>query len=356
MNNNLSNPSWLSAINPTAAALNNFGLMGAAAAAGMDPARVQASLGGLLSSSAFFPGGGGGGGSMPGSNGGNAPSTSNNPNHGSSSSNPGNLLGLGQSSNNNNNNDLSNLLMMGGGNGGVGGGGIPSIAAATMMMNPNSTTLLNGTTNAMSGANAAAGNNLGMVLPVSSLPDMPLPTTMDHSYFTGGGGGGMGLGGVGGGGKFPSPQPLLSGYGAAGNARKTLANNLVVSNSSSASSSSFKMPNGIEPFPEKLHRLLREVEASGRGDIISFVARDAFMIKKPVSPPLTPETQKANISSSFNRMLLSLSANFTFFLGLQDTFFKEIVPLYFRQTRLSSFNISRRYLGHVGMPSLADWM
>ena len=42
---------------------------------------------------------------------------------------------------------------------------------------------------------------------------------------------------------------------------------------------------GIEPFPEKLHRLLLEVEATGRDDIVSFVGEknDAFMIKKPVS-------------------------------------------------------------------------
>jgi hypothetical protein len=58
----------------------------------------------------------------------------------------------------------------------------------------------------------------------------------------------------------------------------------------------------IEPFPEKLHRLLMEVEAAGRADVISFVANGrAFAIHKP------------------------------------DKFFKEIVPLYFRQSRLSSF-------------------
>jgi hypothetical protein len=58
----------------------------------------------------------------------------------------------------------------------------------------------------------------------------------------------------------------------------------------------------IEPFPEKLHRLLMEVEAAGLTDVISFVANGrAFAIHKP------------------------------------DKFFKEIVPLYFRQSRLSSF-------------------
>lgn len=53
---------------------------------------------------------------------------------------------------------------------------------------------------------------------------------------------------------------------------------------------------------EKLHRLLMEVEGAGRSDVISFVASGrAFAIHKP------------------------------------DKFFKEIVPLYFRQSRLSSF-------------------
>ncbi len=58
----------------------------------------------------------------------------------------------------------------------------------------------------------------------------------------------------------------------------------------------------IEPFPEKLHRLLREVEAAGRSDVISFIAGGrAFAIHN------------------------------------SDSFFKDIVPLYFRQSRLSSF-------------------
>jgi hypothetical protein len=58
----------------------------------------------------------------------------------------------------------------------------------------------------------------------------------------------------------------------------------------------------IEPFPEKLHRLLCEVEAMGQSDIISFVANGrAFCIHQP------------------------------------DAFFRDIVPLYFRQSRLSSF-------------------
>jgi len=58
----------------------------------------------------------------------------------------------------------------------------------------------------------------------------------------------------------------------------------------------------IEPFPEKLHRLLREVEAAGRSDVISFIAGGrAFAIHN------------------------------------SDSFFKDIVPLYFRITKLSSF-------------------
>lgn len=55
-------------------------------------------------------------------------------------------------------------------------------------------------------------------------------------------------------------------------------------------------------FQEKLHRLLLEVESAGRADIISFVSGGrAFQVHKP------------------------------------DKFFKDIVPLYFRQSRLSSF-------------------
>ena len=58
----------------------------------------------------------------------------------------------------------------------------------------------------------------------------------------------------------------------------------------------------VEPFPERLHRLLLEVEAAGRSDVISFIAGGrAFAIHKPT------------------------------------VFFKDIVPHYFRQSRLSSF-------------------
>ena len=58
----------------------------------------------------------------------------------------------------------------------------------------------------------------------------------------------------------------------------------------------------IEPFPEKLHRLLSETEAMGQTDIISWVAGGrAFVIRHP------------------------------------QRFFQDVVPLYFRQSRLSSF-------------------
>jgi hypothetical protein len=39
----------------------------------------------------------------------------------------------------------------------------------------------------------------------------------------------------------------------------------------------------IEPFPEKLHRLLYEVEAFRRSEVISFIADDTFRIHDPVS-------------------------------------------------------------------------
>lgn len=67
----------------------------------------------------------------------------------------------------------------------------------------------------------------------------------------------------------------------------------------------------IEPFPEKLHRLLTEAENLKRNDVISWEASGrAFVIHQP------------------------------------DVFFKEIVPLYFRQTRLSSF---KRQLNLYGL-------
>ena len=58
----------------------------------------------------------------------------------------------------------------------------------------------------------------------------------------------------------------------------------------------------VEPFPERLHRLLMETEKAGQHEIISFTDDGkAFEIHKP------------------------------------DRFFKEIVPKYFKQSRLSSF-------------------
>jgi len=71
----------------------------------------------------------------------------------------------------------------------------------------------------------------------------------------------------------------------------------------------------IEPFPEKLMRMLTEVENCGRADVISFINNGTgFAIHKP------------------------------------DTFFKEIVPLYFRHSRLSSF---KRQLNLYGFVSLS---
>ncbi|CAB9505502.1 stress transcription factor B [Seminavis robusta] len=75
-------------------------------------------------------------------------------------------------------------------------------------------------------------------------------------------------------------------------------------------------PGAIEPFPEKLHRMLMEVEASSKGHIISFVDEGrAFAIHKP------------------------------------NQFFKEIVPLYFRQSRLSSF---KRQLNLYGFELISN--
>lgn len=75
-------------------------------------------------------------------------------------------------------------------------------------------------------------------------------------------------------------------------------------------------PGAIEPFPEKLHRMLTEVEISGKAHIISFVDEGrAFAIHKP------------------------------------NQFFKEIVPLYFRQSRLSSF---KRQLNLYGFELISN--
>lgn len=51
-------------------------------------------------------------------------------------------------------------------------------------------------------------------------------------------------------------------------------------------SSYLRVTKGIEIFPEKLHRMLRETEAAGLGDIASFVGTNEFTIDKPVSPLL----------------------------------------------------------------------
>lgn len=63
------------------------------------------------------------------------------------------------------------------------------------------------------------------------------------------------------------------------------------------------------PFPEKLHRLLRDVETLGRSDVISFVADDTFRIHDPV------------------------------------IFFHDVLPQYFRQTKLSSFKRQLKLYG-----------
>lgn len=71
----------------------------------------------------------------------------------------------------------------------------------------------------------------------------------------------------------------------------------------------------IEPFPEKLHRLLMETEKAGMESVISFTDNGkAFEIHKP------------------------------------DRFFKEIVPNYFKQSRLSSF---KRQLNLYGFELIA---
>jgi hypothetical protein len=73
----------------------------------------------------------------------------------------------------------------------------------------------------------------------------------------------------------------------------------------------FLSPGVIEPFPEKLMRLLNECEAAGRTDVVAWIANGrAFAIHKP------------------------------------DKFFKEIVPLYFRQSRLSSFKRQLNLYGY----------
>jgi hypothetical protein len=64
-----------------------------------------------------------------------------------------------------------------------------------------------------------------------------------------------------------------------------------------------------EPFPEKLHRLLRDVEFVGRTDVVSFVADDTFRIHDSLA------------------------------------FFQEVMPQYFRQTKLTSFKRQLKIYG-----------
>lgn len=89
----------------------------------------------------------------------------------------------------------------------------------------------------------------------------------------------------------------------------------------------FMRVGAIEPFPEKLHRMLVEVEQCGRGDVISFInSGRGFAIHKP--------GKHKDAVSSFRRKPCS---NMPVAFHTTDTFFREIVPLYFRHSRLSSF-------------------
>ena len=84
----------------------------------------------------------------------------------------------------------------------------------------------------------------------------------------------------------------------------------------------------IEPFPEKLHRLLMEVENCGRDDVISFVnGGRGFAIHKPGKC-----SGRLSCKVSAGALLLTNDC-----FHVSDTFFNEIVPLYFRHSRLSSF-------------------
>jgi hypothetical protein len=71
-----------------------------------------------------------------------------------------------------------------------------------------------------------------------------------------------------------------------------------------------KKKGAVEPFPKKLHRLLLEAEAAGRSDVISFVADGrAFAIHLP------------------------------------EKFLEDIVPHYFRHSRLTSFKRQLKLYG-----------
>jgi hypothetical protein len=74
-----------------------------------------------------------------------------------------------------------------------------------------------------------------------------------------------------------------------------------------------------EPFPEKLHRMLLESEASGKGDIVSFYSHGrGFGIHDP------------------------------------DKFVEEILPEYFKQSKLNSFLRQLNLYGFVRIQSGPD--
>jgi hypothetical protein len=74
-----------------------------------------------------------------------------------------------------------------------------------------------------------------------------------------------------------------------------------------------------EPFPEKLHRMLREAQDSGKGDIVSFYSHGrGFGIHDP------------------------------------EKFVEEILPTYFKQSKLNSFLRQLNLYGFVRIQSGPD--
>ena len=75
----------------------------------------------------------------------------------------------------------------------------------------------------------------------------------------------------------------------------------------------------LQPFPEKLHRMLREVEQEGKSDVIGFFAHGrAFAVHDP------------------------------------DRFIAEVMPKYFKQSRLSSFQRQLNLYGFTRITSGPD--
>lgn len=105
-------------------------------------------------------------------------------------------------------------------------------------------------------------------------------------------------------------------FGAAAMAKAPAPFPEIPTNSPYVGSGGRKMRGGvIEPFPEKLHRMLTEVAMAGRSDIISWVSNSAFAIHK------------------------------------SNEFFETIVPLYFKQSRLSSFKRQLNLYGFELIPN-----